>query len=107
MDYNDMNLSISYFTSFSLAAEVDRIAQADQNIFVYAFVLMLIVLSLILGDLTCIDAKVLLGLSSLFITGCALVIGLGLGSALGYDFNLLVLLIPFILLGVGIDDDLS
>ena len=105
--YSDNNLGISFFTTFSIEAEVDRLVSSDQNIWIFAFLIMLVTLTLILGGLTCVEAKVMLVLSSLGITGCALAIGCGLGSALGFDFNLLVLLIPFILLGVGIDDDLS
>ena len=39
-------------------------------------------------------------------TVSALIIGLGIGAAIGYIFNPIVLLIPFILLGVGVDDDI-
>ena len=45
-------------------------------------------------------------IGSLLATISALIIGLGIGSAFGFIFNPIVLLIPFILLGVAVDDDI-
>ena len=106
--YKENNISMTYFTSFSLDTEIDKVTSMDADKFGYAFTAMLIILSMILGKkMTCIELKVLLAFASLLITGCALVIGCGIGCALGFEFNSIILLVPFILLGIGIDDDLS
>ena len=66
---------------------------------------MLIYISLTLGrKLTCIEARIWLGLSSIVIMLCAMIMGVGIGCMFQLDINILVTLIPFILLGVGVDD---
>lgn len=102
------NVSLTFYTSYSWQSETDRVAQVDAPLFGYAFTAMLIVLCLMLTkNINCVEIKMVLALASLFITFCALAIGCGIGCALGYEFSTIILLVPFILLGVGIDDDLS
>lgn len=68
---------------------------------------MLIFLSLTLGrKLTCVEARPIIAFTTLGTVVAALIMGFGIGSALGYSMNAIVLLIPFILLGVGVDDDI-
>ena len=71
------------------------------------FIVMLVYLSITLqNDCNCVSMRPLIALGSLLSTICALIMGLGIGAACGIEMNTLVLLIPFILLGVGVDDDI-
>ena len=78
----------------------------DLPIFGASFVVMLVYLALTLGKFNCVEARPLIAVGSLLSTICAIVMGFGLGSAFGYDFNVVVTLIPLIILGVGVDDDI-
>ena len=67
---------------------------------------MLLYLSLTLGKCNCVEARPLIAIGSLLSTICAIIMGFGLGSAVGMEFNAIILLIPLIILGVGVDDDI-
>ena len=80
---------------------------SDYPVLAAAFVVMLLYLSLTLGKhLNCVESRPLISLGSLFATIIALIMGFGLASAFGYAANPVVLLTPFILLGVAVDDDI-
>ena len=103
---SNFNFQIVYFTDMSFAGENQRVISGDLPVLAAAFVVMLIYLSLTLGKLTCIHARPLISMGSLLATICALIIGLGIGAGIGIEFNSTVMLVPFILLGVGVDDDI-
>ena len=106
-DYLDSdNLVLTYYTDVSISGEFDRVVSNDRPILGAAFCVMLIVLSLILGKVDCIKSRAAMAFGSILSLIFSLICGFGLGSAFGYDFNTLVLLIPFILLGVGMDDQI-
>ena len=100
----DKNIKMYFFTTVSFYGEFVRLVFVDAPVLVVAFVVMLLYLSLTFGKLNCVETRFLLAMSSLLATICALIIGMGLGCAFGWDINTIVLLIPFILLGVGVDD---
>ena len=60
-------------------------------------------LMLTLGKMTCFGARPWLALSAVLILVCALSIGFSVSLCLGTPFNTIVMLVPFILLGVGVD----
>ena len=103
---DDYNIRITYFTDNSFSPEIDRVVSGDIPIFGFAFVVMLVYLALTLGKFNCVEARPLIAVGSLLSTICAVIMGYGLGSAFGYQFNAFILLIPLILLGVGVDDDI-
>lgn len=100
------NINIYYVTEVSFGGEFDRVVDNDIPILVAAFIVMLIYLGLTLGRLNCVEARAWMAFAALLSLLCALVMGLGLGCAFGFSINTLVLLIPFILLGVGVDDEI-
>ena len=103
---NNHDMDIAYFTDNAFGPEIDRVVSGDLPIFGAAFIVMLVYLALTLGKCNCVEARPLIAVGSLLSTICALIMGFGLGSAFGYQVNAIVLLIPFILLGVGVDDDI-
>ena len=69
-----------------------------------AFVLMTIYLMFTLGKISCIAARPWLALSVVIILLGALLIGFSISLCCGTKFNFVVMLVPFILLGMGMDD---
>ena len=102
----DYNLTVSYLTSRSVEDEMSRVFLTDAPIYVAAIIVMVIYLSLTLGKLDKIRARPWLAVSTVFVMILALIMGYGLGLACGFAFNNLVLLVPYILLGVGVDDQI-
>lgn len=105
-DYSDSNIIIHYNTFESFTNEGLRVVQVDIPLFGMAFVIMLLYLSFALSKFDCIRARPIVALASLLSTITALVIGFGIGCTIGYSTNGLVFLTPFILLGIGVDDDI-
>eukprot|EP01084_Bolivina_argentea_P009701 18094_1 len=104
-DYvNDHSLKISYVSDRSLDDEIWRVIIGDIYLFILAFVLMIGYFILVLGSFDCIHARLWLALSIGTVLMVSLIIGYGISIALGAELSLIVLLIPYVLLGVGVDD---
>eukprot|EP01084_Bolivina_argentea_P263069 445143_1 len=101
-DYD--NLKINYYTDRTLDDELSRIVTADMPIFILALFTMLIYLMITLGKLSCIFARPWLAFSAMLVMICSLGIGFGISSLLGTKFSTLCALVPYLLLGVGVDD---
>ena len=105
--YNtNFNFEVAFLTDMSFGGENQRVVSGDLPVLGAAFVVMLVYLSLTLGKLNCIQARPLISMGSLLATICALIMGFGIGAGLGIEFNSTIILVPFILLGVGVDDDI-
>ena len=102
-DYSD-HFEITFYSERLLDDEVSRTATGDIPTFIAAIVWMLIYLMCTLGKLSCIGARPWLALSAVFILLGALIIGFTISLCLGVPFNPVVMLVSFILLGVGVDD---
>ena len=81
-----------------------RVVNEDMSTLVVAFLLMLIYLMFTLGKLSCIGARPWLALSALIILIGAIIVGFSISVCTGFAFNLVAMMVPFILLGVGVDD---
>ena len=105
-DWEDDDIQVTFITSRSVEDEINRIVAADSNVYAAALFVMLVYLAFNLGDFTCIGARPWLAVTTILVMLMALIVGYGLGSAFGYDLNNIVLLIPYLLLGVGVDDEI-
>eukprot|EP01083_Nonionella_stella_P051286 136161_1 len=103
VDYAD-DIEIVYYTDRSFDDEIDRVITGDAAIFGLALITMLIYLMFTLGKVSCIGARPWLALSAIFVMICALLMGFSISLCLGTQFNVMVILVPYILLGVGVDD---
>ena len=103
-EHYDENIEIFYYSDRLLDDEVSRTVSGDIPTFIAALVLMLIYLMFTLGKMSCIGARPWLALSAVVILLGAILIGFSISLCLGFAFNSLVMLVPFILLGVGVDD---
>eukprot|EP01084_Bolivina_argentea_P041438 76471_1 len=103
-DYKADGLNIFYVNDRSLDDEVWRVIFGDLEIFGVAFTLMILYFIFALGKLDCINTRVWLAFSIGAVLLCALVSGFGIGLWLGGELSMVVMLIPYVLLGVGVDD---
>eukprot|EP01083_Nonionella_stella_P140366 430310_1 len=101
-DYSEFD--VLYYTSNGFDDELWRTVVQDSVMFLIAFGVMLVYLQLTLGGISCIHSRPLLATSSIFILICALIFGFGISGYLGMKFSTLVFVVPFLLLGVGVDD---
>ncbi len=69
-----------------------------------ALLLMVVYLMSTLGKLSCFGARPWLALSAVIILLGAIIVGFSISLCCGTTFNSMVMMVPFILLGVGMDD---
>ena len=98
------NLKVYYYSDRAFDDETFRVLLQDLPLFAAAICIMLIYLMLTLGNMSCVGARPLLACSAIIVLICALVVAFGIGSILGKEFTTIVMLVPYILLGVGVDD---
>lgn len=101
---NAGNLSLDFIVAKSFPDAVNDRISGDIPKVLGSFGLMFIYVTLALGKLNCTDNKSLLGLSGLFSVIMALVASYGVCSISGYFISPLHNFIPFLLLGLGVDD---
>eukprot|EP01084_Bolivina_argentea_P008422 15774_1 len=101
---NYHSIQIQFITDRSMDDEVGRVVSGDIPIFGAALLCMLTYLMFTLGQFSCIKARPWLACSAMLVMLCSLIIGFGVLSFIGMEFNLLCALVPYILLGVGVDD---
>ena len=102
-DYTE-HFEITYYSGPLLDDEIARLVNGDAITFAAAFLLMLIYLMFTLGKFSCIGARPWLALSAVIVLIGALAIGFSIALCCGFAFNSIVMLVSFILLGVGVDD---
>ena len=107
-DYKDdsNNFEVTYFTSRSVSDEIGRVVFVDGFVYLTAILVMALYLAFTLGDFTCIGARPYLAIVTVIVMIMALITSYGIGLLLGFPINTLVFLIPYILLGVGVDDEI-
>ena len=98
------DIQITFYSSRLLDDEVGRVVTTDLPVCGAAFLLMVVYLMFTLGKLSCFEARPWLALSAVIILFGALIVGFAISLCAGFTFNTLVMLVPFILLGVGVDD---
>ena len=102
----DSDYSISYFTSRSIEDEIGRVVSSDAQVYLAAILTMFAYLAFTLGDFTCLGARPWLAVVTIIVMLMALITSYGIGCAMGYPMTSLVFLIPYLLLGVGVDDEI-
>ena len=103
-DYEEDEISINYLSGRSFDDEISRIVSGDLPIFGLALMVMLVYLMFTLGKLSCVGARPWLAFSAVLVMLCALAMGFSIAAMAGTTFNSIVMLVPYILLGVGVDD---
>ena len=99
-------LKITFLTSRSFDDEVNRLVISDTPIYIATFTVMFVYLALNLGSFSCIGMRCWIAVFTMIIMVFALSSGYGLGLLFGLKLNSVVLLIPYLLIGVGVDDEI-
>jgi len=97
-------LQIYYINDRGLDDEIMRVMLGDLGIFALAFGLMMAYFIFALGRLDCVHTRLWLAFSIGLVLLCAIVSGFGIGLYIEGQLSLIVMLIPYVLLGVGVDD---
>ena len=101
---NSSRLKMDFIIAKSFPDAVNERITGDLPKVLGSFVLMFVYVTVALGKLNCIDNKSLLGLSGLFSVLMALLTSYGLCCICGLFISPLHNFIPFLLLGLGVDD---
>ncbi|XP_052280398.1 protein patched homolog 3-like isoform X3 [Dreissena polymorpha] len=77
---------------------------ADTTLLTLGFIIVFIFIILVLGRLNLVENKLYVSLAGIFSIGLAIVFSYGLAMAFGFLFGPIHNLMPFLLLGIGVDD---
>ena len=94
---------------FGLAERIDNdeiyyVVNFNIPLLMAAFVLLLIYIMVFLGNFNWIEQRALLSIVGMIVSGLALDASFGLCFYFGISFNDICPIIPFLLLGIGVDD---
>jgi len=76
----------------------------DAKFVIAGYSVMIIFTILILGKFTVLEIRLYLTISGIVSIIMGMVVGVGISSALGYPYTTINIMLPFICLGIGIDD---
>lgn len=105
--YSSNKLDIAYGHFKSRDEELDKNVSGDITLFSITFTLMITYacVSTISGRFTDqVGQRMWLGFAGIFAAGFAIVAGFGLCAAIGVEFVSIVGVLPFLIIGIGIDD---
>lgn len=104
VSYSDGTM-IHYITGRSINDELNRNITGDILLLVISYIIMIIFSSLVLSKkMNGVNSRIGLSLCGIGIILLAIISGYGFCSGLGVEFNSLHMILPFIVVGVGIDD---
>ena len=99
------SLSVDYFAGRSFSDEFGDAITGDLLLVQISYVLAFLFLAATMGKVKCGQgSRWTLALGALFAVGLSTAAGFGLSSAFGFFFGPVHSLLPFILLGIGVDD---
>ena len=84
--------------------EIMFVVYSNFSIFIFGFLLLFIYIMLVLGDINWVDQRVLLAIAGMVVIVLSLGASTGLGFYLNISFNDMCPILPFLLLGIGVDD---
>jgi predicted RND superfamily exporter protein len=88
----------------SYSDESDRAVAEDQNLMMFAMILMIGYVALVLSRRDPVESKILLGLTIIICVGLSLGVAFGICGYAGIPFTQMSMMTIFIIMGVGIDD---
>ncbi|KAH3806527.1 patched domain-containing protein 3-like isoform X2 [Dreissena polymorpha] len=103
--YSSMELDVAYANHLSLNEELDKNISGDIGLFSITITLMLTYACFATMNIRdAVNQRALLGLAGILAAGLAIIASLGLCMAAGLEFVSIVGVMPFLIIGVGIDD---
>lgn len=105
MDSFDLpTLELFYFTRVRFAADSGDTIQDDVQLLSIGYVLIILYVAMMLGKFTRLNVKAWLALLGVVCVGLAIGVSFGLSSAFGVFYGPVHSTLPFLLLGIGVDD---
>ncbi|XP_071133351.1 patched domain-containing protein 3-like [Mytilus edulis] len=102
--FSNNAIRVEYSFSDSLSVELSKNVSGDIGFFSVTFTLMIIFSCLALMGSNCVDNRYYLGLAGILSTGLAILGSFGFVSLCGAKFVDIVGAMPFLILGIGVDD---
>ncbi|KAK7088494.1 hypothetical protein V1264_022407 [Littorina saxatilis] len=102
LDYGDLDFAFS--ASHSLGNELDKGTKGDIGIFAMTFALMIFYAAMVTAGGDCVSSRALLALGGVLAAVLGIFGSLGLIGLLGVPFVNIVGCMPFLVLGIGVDD---
>lgn len=97
-------IDVYYAAERSVADELTRALGGDLFLFALAFLLMILYTMTALGKLDAVHSKMWLALVGVATVGISTISGFGFCSLIGVPFTSISQVVPFIVLGIGVDD---
>jgi len=88
----------------SYSDEIDYVVNSNIPLLMAGFALLFFYIMIVLGNFNWIEQRALLSIAGMLVIGLALGASFGLCFYLGISFNDICPIIPFLLLGIGVDD---
>ncbi|CAG2238616.1 unnamed protein product [Mytilus edulis] len=102
--FENTDITVKYSYSDSLSVELSKNVTGDISVFSVTFTLMIVFACLALMGMNCVDNRYFLGLAGILSTCLAILASFGLVSACGITFVDIVGIMPFLILGIGVDN---
>lgn len=102
--FQNTNIKVKYSYSDSLSVELSKNVTGDISVFSVTFTLMIVFACFALMGMNCVDNRYYLGLAGILSTCLAILASFGLVSACGVAFVDIVGIMPFLILGIGVDN---
>ncbi|KAK7479950.1 hypothetical protein BaRGS_00028777, partial [Batillaria attramentaria] len=103
-DMNFGDLEEAHGSSYSLSQELDRGTRGDLYLFALTFVMMIAYASVVTCGGDCVESRALLAIGGVVAAVLGISASLGLVSLLGVPFVNIAGCMPFLVLGIGVDD---
>lgn len=105
MDNFDLSsLELLYYSRVRYSADAGDSIQSDVQLLSIGYVLIIIYVAIMLGKFTRLNVKAWLALLGVVCVGLAIGVSFGLSSAFGVFYGPVHSTLPFLLLGIGVDD---
>ena len=88
----------------SMDDELQRLISQDIHLFLFSFIVMSIFSSFALGKCDAVHSRTLLGILGIVMVIFGIIGSYGLCSMCGVPFSMMTMILPFILIGIGIDN---
>jgi len=98
------NLTVFSLAERSYDDEIMFVVYSNFSIFIFGFVLLFFYIMIVLGDMNWIEQRALLSISGMIVIALSLGASHGLAFYLQIPYNDMCPVIPFLLLGIGVDD---
>ncbi|XP_071954155.1 patched domain-containing protein 3-like [Antedon mediterranea] len=101
-DYEDMNVYVLAYTSFD--TESANAINGDLMILVFGYALLLVYIIIMLSKFTLVEHRVYIAICGVATVGFSIVVAIGFCSMIGLIYTPVHSVLPFLLLGIGVDD---